>query len=461
MPDKKGTPTQAAAATSDGWEDVPSASGGNDGWADVPQGGGAAPSVPPRPQGMLSRYEGSLRSAMGLTPEYTSLTDDISQVGTGAYNAVRHPIDTARNIGKAQEDVFNKAATEVRDPDPWTKAKGVVRGVESGIPLVGPLLSRAGDQFAEGDYAGGAGTMTPMLAPEMGEVKPTLAKVMRRPDNTLRTPFSMGAKVGGIVGGHELGGWPGMLVGRDIAPRLMEEMAPERAPERASLMGGRTAPRPRGFGAYEDPEAAAAGGRGPGGGEGAGTGNPGSGVTRLPIRNTPFDAPLTPEQIPGPDSGPNNRLETIAKTGDPRAGRELQRRGQQVIYAPETDTGRGSSLLDEMNRGPAAPPARYTDPIATWEGEGGGTGNAPVPVNEGGGLPGGEGTADRRQTIMDASELVRRGMAERRSPNTPEGLPRLVEELRPKGGAGNAGGDTPIFDDVRKRLAERMQEGEQ
>jgi hypothetical protein len=57
---------------------------------------------------------------------------------------------------------------------------------------------------------------------------------------------------------------------------------------------------------------------------------------QVPIRPEP-SSPLTPAQIPGPDSsGLVNRLTPLAKRGDPRAAQEMVRRGRSVIYVPDT-----------------------------------------------------------------------------------------------------------------------------
>lgn len=57
-------------------------------------------------------------------------------------------------------------------------------------------------------------------------------------------------------------------------------------------------------------------------------------VTRVPIRPKP-SSPLTPEQVPGPDTaGKGNLLTPAAKRGDPRAAQETMRRGRQVMYVP-------------------------------------------------------------------------------------------------------------------------------
>ena len=62
-------------------------------------------------------------------------------------------------------------------------------------------------------------------------------------------------------------------------------------------------------------------------------------VTRVPIRETPVDNPLTPESVPGPDtSGKGNLLSPLARRGDPRAAAELQRRGRSVLFVPDTSS---------------------------------------------------------------------------------------------------------------------------
>lgn len=75
---------------------------------------------------------------------------------------------------------------------------------------------------------------------------------------------------------------------------------------------------------------------------------------RVPIRPEP-PYPLTPEQVPGPDTaGKGNLLTPIAKRGDPRGAQELMRRGRQVIYVPAEEYP-GTKLLGTISEriGPA------------------------------------------------------------------------------------------------------------
>jgi hypothetical protein len=80
-------------------------------------------------------------------------------------------------------------------------------------------------------------------------------------------------------------------------------------------------------------------------------------LTKVPIRPEPPN-PLTPEQVPGPDTaGKGNLLTPAARRGDPRAGQELMRRGRGVLYVPaeEYPGTRLSGTLQERITPPESP----------------------------------------------------------------------------------------------------------
>lgn len=86
-------------------------------------------------------------------------------------------------------------------------------------------------------------------------------------------------------------------------------------------------------------------------------------VTRVPIRPTP-QSPLTPEQVPGPDTpGRGNLLTPAARRGDPRAAQELMRRGRSIIYTPAEEYP-GTRLEGTLSERLAAPPTIPTPEAA-------------------------------------------------------------------------------------------------
>jgi vacuolar-type H+-ATPase subunit H len=126
----------------------------------------------PVQKGSVQRYVEGLRGTMGMSPEGT-FSGDISDLLSGAKHMAIHPIDSASlllgGMAEGQQQVIDKAYEEQHDPNYWTKATGVVRGAESAIPFLGPILSSAGDKFSSGDVAGGIGAMTPVIAEPLME----------------------------------------------------------------------------------------------------------------------------------------------------------------------------------------------------------------------------------------------------------------------------------------------------
>lgn len=138
-------------------------------------------------KGAVQRYKEGLRGAMGMDPTGT-FSGDISDLVSGGKQIATHPLDSAKMLldalGESQQEVINKAYLEQHDPHVLTKIKGFIRGGESAIPVLGPLLSAAGDKFSSGDIAGGLGTMTPLVAEPLAErgvptVKTAATKVVK------------------------------------------------------------------------------------------------------------------------------------------------------------------------------------------------------------------------------------------------------------------------------------------
>src|SRR6185436_7712757 len=70
---------------------------------------------------------------------------------TGAASAIRHPIDTAENIGAAHKALYDKAAEAFKKGD---YESGAVHGLNMLIPLLGPQIDALAERGAAGDYAG-------------------------------------------------------------------------------------------------------------------------------------------------------------------------------------------------------------------------------------------------------------------------------------------------------------------
>ncbi len=121
------------------------------------------------PPGAIQRFKESLRGGLGFSPE-GGVGDDWSQIGAGLKQEVTHPIESAKllldSLWKGQEEVFGKGMERVNRPGVMNKIEGAAQLAESGVPIAGPILSQAGEQFEKKDVAGGFGTMTPLLVGE-------------------------------------------------------------------------------------------------------------------------------------------------------------------------------------------------------------------------------------------------------------------------------------------------------
>jgi len=86
---------------------------------------------------------------------------------TGAASAIRHPIDTAENIGAAHKALYDKAAEAFKKGD---YESGAVHGLNMLIPLLGPQIDALAERGAAGDYAGmiggAAGLGTALAGPK-------------------------------------------------------------------------------------------------------------------------------------------------------------------------------------------------------------------------------------------------------------------------------------------------------
>lgn len=133
---------------------------------------------PDQSPGAVQRFKESFRGAQGFDPQ-GGFKSDVQDIGTGfktmfeglggkGMGDYSQLWDTGmlllQGLSNAQQSTADQASFEQMSSDPWTKAKGYIRGGEAMIPGVGPILSKAGDQFGSGDIAGGFGTMTPMAA---------------------------------------------------------------------------------------------------------------------------------------------------------------------------------------------------------------------------------------------------------------------------------------------------------
>jgi len=166
--------------------------------------------------GGVQEFGEGLRGSMGFSPE-GGVKEDIKTIGSGLKEEAAHPIESAsllaHGMSDAQQALIDKAYEEQHSPDLMTKAHGLIRGVYSALPGLGPILSGAGEEFESGHFARGAGMMTPLA-------------IMQ----ALETP--MGTRAG--VAAADLPGKAATAIGEAGTSGLREILGvPERAIERA------------------------------------------------------------------------------------------------------------------------------------------------------------------------------------------------------------------------------------
>ena len=108
--------------------------------------------MPPGPEG----------SAVGRFASNAGEMLNPVNLAKGLYGAVRHPIDTAKNVGRSQYEQGAKGVEALRGGD---VSEGLGRLLASVVPLLGPAAAEAGEQMATGDVAGGLGKGAALLAP--------------------------------------------------------------------------------------------------------------------------------------------------------------------------------------------------------------------------------------------------------------------------------------------------------
>lgn len=81
---------------------------------------------------------------------------------TGIASAVRHPLDTASNIGTAQLGELKKA---IDDYHAGRYSEMLGHGTAAALPVLGPAASAAGERIATGDVMGGLGEGAGLVVP--------------------------------------------------------------------------------------------------------------------------------------------------------------------------------------------------------------------------------------------------------------------------------------------------------
>lgn len=149
---------------------------------------------PPQQPGPVSRFASSALDSSGLS---------------GVGHAIAHPIDTITSIPGAVAGEAKRVVGEGREIMDAQKrgdvAGGIYHGVKA-IPVIGPAMDKAADQYADKDYAGEMGTLTgvtsqPLIGEGVGRVVKAVSKVpgavsrfADRPQNVGLTPSEVAAQ---------------------------------------------------------------------------------------------------------------------------------------------------------------------------------------------------------------------------------------------------------------------------
>jgi hypothetical protein len=206
--------------------------------------------APPQQDSAIKRYAGSISPILTQNPADTL---------KATAEEVKHPKETAVNVAKGmnpyagEQDAANIALEQMKQPGIGNKVAGGIRYLAAGIPFIGPSLVKAGEQAKAGDYAGMAGTITPIAAGAAlsptgrgaigdaatavkeapGKVRGAIGEAAHDSRTGKLTPTARAiGRGGGIMAGGGLGevvGHPyaGGVVGYSLGPTLLEKAFPE------------------------------------------------------------------------------------------------------------------------------------------------------------------------------------------------------------------------------------------
>jgi hypothetical protein len=119
----------------------------------APASQGAAPQID------FSKYEGASNTDQpsGLSDFASALWKQVSPVAgiKGAAQIAAHPIDSIKNDAETRQNIYSNAENEFQNGN---YARGAAHLLYAALPFIGPQLDAAGNDFAEGRAARGAGT---------------------------------------------------------------------------------------------------------------------------------------------------------------------------------------------------------------------------------------------------------------------------------------------------------------
>jgi len=118
--------------------------------------------------GPITRFLSSFESGFGI-PQ--SVQEHPATAARGIGLAVRHPgleVESLKqmwnSMSEAQQNLIDRAYLKQHAPGMKNKAEGFVLGVYSALPIVGPAIVNAVDQWNSGDKAGGAGSLAAVMS---------------------------------------------------------------------------------------------------------------------------------------------------------------------------------------------------------------------------------------------------------------------------------------------------------
>ena len=124
----------------------------------------SAPAAPSAPE----RFAGSFTESFGMPADikqWPKAVDDLTKgpIPKGADptgGALNPAINIGKGIATASRDAAATGVDRFKQPGAVNKVAGSMDVALSGIPVIGPSVVKASEQFGKGDYAGGFGTMT-------------------------------------------------------------------------------------------------------------------------------------------------------------------------------------------------------------------------------------------------------------------------------------------------------------
>lgn len=261
--------------------------------------------------GPLARFFDEAGGAVLSTPE-------------SVYQGIRHPLESAKGI-----------ASSLNAYNPWNPNHITARGALSVLP---EALGQGTGNVAAGEAA----SVMPKIAPR--GLREPVARATRTMEGTgplkrgVRgaATLAAGAYLAPRILENPIWGTGEMMLGAKYAPEVLDRVLPKLQPTEEQLVERGVQRGLRNAKIREAVKAQSPGNEFRVGSPGQETGYYPA-VTKVPIRPEP-PYKLTPESVPGPDTaGKGNLLSPLAKRGDPRAAKELMRRGRNVLYVPAED----------------------------------------------------------------------------------------------------------------------------